>query len=114
VKTLQNYMPELEKDILPPRHERKPVRDQLAHDTDVPAGVLHLFCGPDKTIQITLVHGGEDLQPPSYAHTLQCPTEPRAIAETNLTRTLRDQLTRVQNLMFAVYSDLELVSGLNM
>lgn len=75
----------------------KSVRDVLAHYASVHAGAVNIHAGPDRTVLVRLVGGGEEFQPFG---------EPKT---SSLSAILPREVTWLEDLAFGVFGDLGLL-----
>lgn len=97
-------------DVLPPADKERSVRDQLAHWRAVDAGVFNVTSGPEE-VRIFIAGGGENIHPWDSETRLELKRqEAGGIAIMALTPILRDQIMRVESLVFDVYSEMGLLA----
>jgi len=96
-------------DILHTDNKKRSVRDQLAHWEAVDAGVFHITWRSEG-ILVAIAGGGENLRPWNSEVGVELKRQKEGkITIMALTPILRDQITRVENLIFDVYSEMGLL-----
>ncbi|MBI1923275.1 hypothetical protein HYR99_03390 [Candidatus Poribacteria bacterium] len=95
-------------DLLPPSRDDLSVRDQLAHWKTVPAGHLNVTWTPTG-ILVGFAGGGQNINPWEAESGLELKYEEMGgIGFMQLTPVLQDQIMRVDNLIFSLYSEMGL------
>lgn len=94
-------------DLLPPGSDLS-VRDQVAHWKTVPAGHLNV-AWTQTGILVGFAGGGQNINPWAAETGLELKYEEKGgVGFMQLTPVVRDQITRVENLIFSLYSEMGL------
>ncbi len=97
-------------DVLPAQGRPKSIRDVLAHWKHVPAGHLNIVRWPDG-IRVGLAGGGENLRFEEFVETTLQSAGDFNVKVALLAPHLRNQLERVESLIFGIYSDMGLLQS---